>query len=481
MNFLRKIFQRAGVKEMYLYSTLTKKKEILEPIKKGKLSFYQCGPTVYWTQHIGNMRAMVMSDLIYRTLTYLGYKVDFVRNYTDVGHLTDDQDAGIDKMEKAASRENMSPEKIAKKYIDIFEHDLKELNTIVPTHRPKATDYVPEIIVMVQQLLTKGFAYSTDLAIYFDVSKAKDYTRLSGQNLKENISGAGVGDVEDPQKKNPADFSLWFFRAGKHENALQYWSSPFTSKLVEHGEGFPGWHIECSAMIKDILGDTIDIHMGGIEHIPVHHTNEIAQSESANSTPLAHYWLHNEWLTVDNNKMAKSAGTAYSLAEVEEKGHNPLALRFFFMQAHYRSRQNFTWEALDAAATGYKNLLNHVAGLGDKVGKVNEVFKDEFIAKISDDFNIPQGLAFVFEVLKSEDSPADKLATILDFDKVLGLKLDTASVKEEIPKEVQKLVDERKISREQKDFKKSDELRDKIKDLGYEVKDTAEGQSVKRI
>lgn len=473
------IFQKEKTSDIYLYNTLTKKKELLVPIKKNKVLFYQCGPTVYWTQHIGNMRAMVMADLMRRTLAYSGYKVDFVRNYTDVGHLTDDQDTGVDKMEKAANREKLTPKEIANKYIAIFEHDLKDLNTLAPNEKPKATEYVPEIIDMVQKLLLGGYAYATDLAIYFDISRAKDYTKLSGQNLAENISGAGVGDVEDPQKKNPADFAVWFFKAGKHEKALQYWKSPFISKLVKNGEGFPGWHIECSAMIETILGDTIDIHMGGIEHVPVHHTNEIAQSEAANHAPLAHYWLHNEWLTVNDGKMSKSEGTGYSLAEVKRKGYDALSLRFFFMQAHYRSRQNFTWEALTAAATGYKNLLGNIAALGHKAGKVNTIFKDEFIAKITDDFNISAGLAFVFEVLKAEISPADKLATILDFDKVLGLNLKEASQrKEEIPNEIKMILDERKIARESKDFKKSDELRDKIKEFGYEVKDTSEGQVV---
>jgi cysteinyl-tRNA synthetase len=396
-----------------------------------------------------------------------------------------DADAGVDRMEKAAARENLSPEKIADKYIAIFEHDLKELNILTPTDTPRATEYISEIIAMVQILLDKDFAYQTDLAVYFDVSKAKDYTKLSGQNLKENISGAGAGDVEDPQKKNPADFSLWFFRTGKHAQALQYWKSPFHSKLVSDGIGFPGWHIECSAMIKKLLGDTIDIHMGGVEHISIHHTNEIAQSEAANGAPLAHYWLHNEWLIANGGKMSKSEGTAFSLAEVESKGYSPLALRFFFLQAQYRSRQNFTWEALDAAAAGYKNLLHQVAQLGNKNGTVNQVFKDEFIKKITDDFNISAGLAFVFEILKSEISNADKRATILDFDRVLGLNIKIASSQksetEKIPDEVQKLIDERKIAREQKDWKKSDELRDEIKELGYEVKDTTEGQEIRKI
>jgi cysteinyl-tRNA synthetase len=276
---------------------------------------------------------------------------------------------------------------------------------------------------LVQVLLDKGFAYSTDLAIYFDISKMADYTKLSKQKLEENREGAGNADTEDPQKRNPADFSLWFFRAGKHKNAIQFWPSPFTSPIVENGDGFPGWHIECSAMSKALLGDTLDLHMGGMEHISVHHTNEIAQSESANGVPLSHYWLHNEWLTVNNGKMAKSEGTGYSLAEVKEKGFSPLALRYFFLQAHYRSKQNFTWEAMQSAQNGYDRLQKNISALGTTIGKVDDNYKKEFLEKINNDFNMPQALALIFGVLKSALPNEDKLATILDFDKVLGLKL----------------------------------------------------------
>ncbi len=462
---------------LFLYNSLSKNKDIFKPIKEGKVLFYQCGPTVYWTQHIGNMRAMVLSDLINRTLRYIGYDVKFVRNYTDVGHLTSDQDFGEDKMEKASKRENASPKEISEKYIKIFEDDVSDLNTLPPDFKPKATEYVDEIIDMVQVLLDKGFAYTTDLAIYFDISKATDYTKLSKQNIEENISGAGSADVEDPNKKHSADFSVWFFKAGKHKNALQYWKSPFISPLVEDGEGFPGWHIECSAMIRKLLGKTIDIHMGGIEHIPVHHTNEIAQSEAVNGVSLSNYWLHNEWLVTNNSKMAKSEGTSFSLGDIKEKGFNPLALRFFYMQAHYRSRQNFTWEALEAADTGYKRLVNTIQLFDGKIGKINESFKESFLEKIADDFNISQALAVLFEVLKSDISNEDKLATVLDFDKVLGLKLDSIKieVKTNIPEEVKKLVEEREEARKNKDWAKSDEIRARIATLGYEVKDMKDG------
>lgn len=481
---LFKLFKgdKKDVLTIHLYNTLSKEKEIFKPIEKNKLSFYQCGPTVYWTQHIGNMRAMVLADFINRTFKYFGYDVSFVRNYTDVGHLTSDQDFGEDRMEIASKRENVSPKEISEKYTKTFESDIKELNTIFPNYKPKATEYVDEMIKMVQILLDKGWAYSTDLAIYFDVSKVKDYTKLSRQNLDENISGAGSADIEDPNKKHPVDFSVWFFKAGDHKNALQYWKSPFSSPLVKDGEGFPSWHIECSAMIRKLLGKTIDLHMGGIEHIPVHHTNEIAVSEAVNDVPLTNYWLHNEWLTVNDGKMSKSGGKVFSLSEVEEKGFNPLSLRFFFTQAHYRSRQNFTWEALEAAQKGYVRLINIIQSLGDKLGKVDENFKKSFSEKIADDFNIPQSVAVLFEMLKSDILNEDKLATVLDFDKVLGLKLEESINKKiDISEEVKKLIEEREVARKDKNWTKSDALRDKIKGLGYEVKDTSDGQQVVKI
>lgn len=474
-------FRKKEIKPIYLFNTLSRQKELFQPIKKGNVLFYQCGPTVYWTQHLGNLRAATLSDFIRRIFEYDGYNVRFVRNYTDVGHLVSDGDFGEDKMEKGVRREGLSPKQIADKYIGVFENDIKDLNISLPDFTPRATDYIKEIIQMVRILLEKGFAYSTDLAIYFDISKAKDYTRLSGQKLEENMAGSGHADVEDKQKKNPADFALWFFRAGTHKDAIQYWPSPFKSTLVENGFGFPGWHIECSAMSKKLLGETLDIHMGGVEHISVHHTNEIAQSESANGKPFVHFWLHNEWLMANGGKMAKSDGTAYSLAEVKEKGFDPLSVRFLFLQAHYRSKQNFTWEALEAAQKGLENLRRQISSLGGKVGKVDEKYKKEFEEKINDDFNTPQALAVLSEVLKSNISDENKLATALNFDQVFGLGLEKAmhsETKAKIPAEIQKILDERNDARMAKNWAKADEIRERLLDLGYEVKDTARGQEL---
>src|SRR3989339_1682830 len=296
-----------------IYNTLSKKQEEFKPLKKDSVSFYQCGPTVYWVQHIGNMRAMVLADLIRRSLNYLDYKVKFARNYTDVGHLTSDEDEGEDKMAKAAKRDQMPPEEIAQKYIAQFESDVKALNCLEPDYKPRATEYIKQMQEMVQGLIDKDYAYATDLAIYFDISKVENYTKLSGQKLDMNQADAGKGDVGDSAKKNSADFAIWFFKAGAHVNALQTWPYKFSvqGKIIE-GDGFPGWHLECSAMNYAIFGPTIDLHLGGIEHVPVHHTNEIAQSEAFTGEEFVRYWLHNEHLNVNGGKMAKSEGTAYS-------------------------------------------------------------------------------------------------------------------------------------------------------------------------
>jgi len=474
------------MQKVYIYNTLGREKQKFQPINKNKITMYQCGPTVYWTQHIGNLRAMAMADLVVRTLKYIGYEVKLVRNYTDVGHLTSDADTGEDKMTKAANRETSTPEAIANKYTKIFEYDIKSLNISNADIKPCATQHISDMITMTQTLLNKGFAYTTDLAVYFNVAKVDHYTKLSNQNLDENIAQAGSGDVSDPNKKNPHDFALWFFKAGAHAHALQTWLSPFSSPLVQNGEGFPGWHIECSAMSIKYLGETIDIHMGGIEHIPVHHTNEIAQSESATGQTFAHYWLHNEHLTVDGGKMAKSEGTSFSLQDVIEHGFHPLALRYFFLQAHYRSKQNFTWEALTASQNALNKLYLQTVDLDtESQGKLKTVkdYKEKFIKAITDDFNIPQALAVVWELLKSKEKPAKKLGTLLEFDQILGLNIELkiAEIKtklKNLPQEIQELLQQRQVAREVKNWRLSDELRYKIQNLGYWLEDTPEGMKI---
>lgn len=488
--------------KLFLYNTLTHKKEEFKPIKEGLVNFYYCGPTVYWTQHIGNLRGSFCADLVRRTLEYVGYKTRMVRNYTDVGHMTSDEDEGEDKMEKGVKREGLSPDAIAKKYIVIYEEDVSALNIKNPWKKLRATGYIKEMQTMVKVLMKKGFAYATPLAIYFDISKFPNYTALSGQKLEENQAGEGRGDVSDPKKKNKADFALWFFRAGKHESAIQHWRSPFFSPLVKHGDGFPGWHIECSAMSKKYLGNTLDIHMGGIEHIPVHHTNEIAQSESANGKKFVNYWLHNEHLTYNGEKMAKSKGTGFALAEVSQRVFTPLALRYFFLQASYRSKQNFTWEALESSEDALVGLYNQVSSLGSDVGKINAEYKDRFLNDLSEDINAPAALATALAMLNDKNlSAGDRLATIADFDQVLGLDiLKMSKIKrlkeivsqelngqkevkifEEVSlndvrqedKEVYMLIKDREEARKRKEWGLSDQLRVKIEKRGYRIKDLA--------
>ena len=476
-----------------LYNTLTRKKEEFIPIKEGKVLLYHCGPTVYWTQHIGNLRGMTMGDLIVRTLRFEGFDVTHVRNYTDVGHMTSDEDTGEDKMEKGVKREGLSVGQIASKYIRQFEEDTDRLNLTKPTYTPRATEYIQEMIAMVSDLLSKGFAYTTKLAVYFDVSKFDRYTELSHQKIDFQNSGAGNAEVSDPEKRNSADFALWFFQTGTHQHAIQVWPSPFPTSIPD-GYGFPGWHIECSAMARKLLGKTIDIHIGGIEHIPVHHTNEIAQSECANGQPFVHYWLHNGHLVVNEKKMAKSEGTGMSLTEIIEKGFDPMALRYFFLQAHYRSEQNFTYEGLAASQKAltdlrslvrqWKNDTGRTELSEEKADKIDE-FIQAFRASLENDFNIPKALAITWEAAKSSLPSEDKYDLLVNFDAVLGLRLaDSANSPEEnveIPSDVKTLIETRDRMRATKDFVGSDRVRKDLEKLGYSVEDTPEGTRVKKV
>ena len=470
---------------LQLFNTKSRKKEEFTPLTSGRALFYHCGPTVYWTQHIGNLRGMTLGDLVRRTLEYVGYEVKHVRNYTDVGHLTSDSDTGEDKMEKGAKREGKTPDEIATFYIDQFETDTKKLNLLEPTAKPRATQYIQDMIGIVSALIEKGYAYATDLAVYFDVTKFADYTKLSNQQMDKLMEGAGKAEVSDPRKKHAADFVLWFFTAGVHTNALQHWPSPFQSLLVKDGQGFPGWHLECSAMTKALLGTTIDIHMGGVEHIPVHHTNEIAQSEAANGVKFVNYWLHNEHLLVNDKKMAKSEGTSFSLSDIIAHGYDPLVLRYFFLQSHYRSKQNFTWEALDGAKSALTTLRKFVATWRESeifegtMSENKQQYMDQFIEAISDDLNIPKALGVVWDMTKANLLDVEKLALLLDFDRVLGLELaDWKGV--EIPADMQEKAVLITNLRKEKKFTEADALRKQITDAGYVVQDTAAGTIVKK-
>ncbi len=466
---------------MKLYNTLTRKIEEFKTLSDKRVLFYQCGPTVYWVQHIGNLRAMVWADLIRRTFEYLGYRVIFVRNYTDVGHLASDADEGEDKMEKAARREKLTPQQVAQKYIEIFEHDTQLLNIKEPTYKPKATEYISEMIKMIDKLLKDNIAYLTDLAIYFDVTKFKKYTQLSRQKLNLQLPNAGKGNVADPQKKHFYDFALWFFKKGEHKNALQTWPSPW-------GEGFPGWHIECSVMATKLLGETIDVHMGGVEHIPIHHTNEIAQSESYTGKKFVNYWLHNEHLLVDNKKMSKSEGNVFTLNDVIKKEYDPLDLRYFYLQAHYRSQQNFTFNALFSSRQARLKLINKIKSwLADKVKSTSKLtntqtikYQNQFIECISNDFKIPEALSLAWRLVDDQNIPKDeKYSLLLNFDHVLGLKLKEVAP-DIIPDKIIQLAEERQTARKQKNYQKADELRKKIESLGYLIEDSETGYKIKR-
>lgn len=469
-----------------IYNTLGRELQEFKPIEEGKVKFYQCGPTVYSHQHIGNMRSALLGDFVRRSLMYMGYETNYVRNITDVGHLTGDDDSGEDKMAKGSKKEGLKPEEIAKKYTDLYHKDIYDrLNILKPTNETVATNYIEQMASMVQTLIDKGYAYATDKAIYFEVSKFKDYTKLSNQNLEMNKISGGHGDVSDPGKKGPFDFSLWFFRTGVHKNAIQFWEVKFDGIEQNQINGFPGWHIECSAMAKEVLGEKLDIHMGGVEHIPIHHTNEIAQSEAANQNQYVNYWLHHEMMEVNGLKMSKSIGNIFTLDDLIEKDINPISYRYFMLGAHYRSKQNFTWEALNSAQTTLKNLVSSLKRFRDEMKNDDTIlqeYKKRFIEALEDDFNTPKGLAVLWELVKSENNPGSIYKTIIDFDNVLGLRLEEQSLEvssSPVSSEIQELLDARVHARDTKDWKKSDEIRDLLKSrFNIEVTDTSEGQMI---
>ncbi|MCX6740357.1 MAG: cysteine--tRNA ligase [Candidatus Parcubacteria bacterium] len=458
---------------MKLYNTLTRTIEEFKPIKDKKVGLYTCGPTVYNFAHIGNLRTYIFEDILKRVLQYNGYKVKHVMNITDVGHLTGDRDMGEDKQEKAAQKEGKTAWEIADFYTQAFKKDLADLNIIEPDIWCKATDNIPEQIDLIEKLEAKGYTYKISDGIYFDTSKFQDYTKLSHQKLADLQEGARVEVNEE--KRNPTDFALWKFSPKDAKRQME-WDSPW-------GIGFPGWHIECSAMSMKFLGRELDIHCGGVDHIAVHHTNEIAQSEAATGKKFFNYWIHGEFLNIaGGKKMAKSADNFLTLENVFIKqGINPLAYRYASFLTHYRKPMEYNEEGVQAALNAMGNLIKQVIGLGKKVGEINIDYKNKFLEVLNDDLNMPQAIAVVQKMLKSDLSDADKLATILDFDKVLGLGLDKVKKEQiEIPKEVQELVKEREEARKNKDWGKSDELRDKIWKLGYLIEDTPDKTVIKK-
>jgi len=477
-NFLNLIKTKKNI-PIYLYNTLTREKDLFKPIKDSKVGMYACGPTVYLYPHIGNMRTYIFEDILKRVLSYNGYDIKHVMNITDVGHLTNDRDMGEDKVEKEAEKEGKTAWEIASFYTEAFKKDLNYLNIIYPNVFCKATDNIPEQIALIQTLEKKGYTYKIDDGIYFDTSKVSDYTKLSGQHLEDLKEGARVEINEG--KKNHTDFALWKFSPKDTKRQME-WPSPW-------GVGFPGWHIECSAMSLKYLGKHFDIHCGGIDHVNIHHTNEIAQTESATGEkPWVNYWIHGAFLNIkDGEKMAKSGGNYLTLQNTfVDKNINPLVYRFATLTTHYRKSMEWNDEIMIAAENGFKNLYLKISNLGDKIGKVNDEWRDKFITAINDDLNMPQAMAILNEMLKSDISNQDKFATILDFDKIFGLKIPKYRLKTEtgefhLTGNVIELKIQREQARKDKDWSKSDELRDKMKDLGYEVKDTPEGQQISKI
>jgi cysteinyl-tRNA synthetase len=466
IQIMKRMFTREKNDEkVKLYNTLTRKKEKLT---KKEVGMYACGPTVYHYAHIGNLRSYIFEDILKRVLLFNGVKVKHVMNITDVGHLTSDSDTGEDKMLKGARREKKTVWEIAEFYTDAFKRDVKKLNIIKPDIWCKATDHIKEQIEMIQQLEKKGFTYTAGGNVYFDTSKLKDYGKLARLDLeaetKERVE-------KDPHKKNKHDFVLWFTKSKFLDQEMK-WKSPY-------GEGYPGWHIECSAMASKYLGEQFDIHCGGHDLIPVHHTNEIAQSEAAfGKKPWVKFWIHSEFLVLPTgDKMAKSGDNFLTLSVLSEKGIDALDYRYFCLGTHYRNPLMFGYEALEGARTGRKKLVERVLELKGK-GKVSKKYLDMFNSEVSDDLNTPKALAVMWEVVKSSMSDGDKYVTLLKFDEVLGLGLKDLKV-EKIPSEILKLAKEREKARSEKDWKKSDELRDEISKKGYLVEDGKDGFEIR--
>lgn len=467
------------MKPIKLYNTLSRSIEDFVPIKEGEVKMYTCGPTVYNYAHIGNLRTFIFEDILKKMFVRRGYKVIHVMNITDVGHLTDDGDNGDDKMQKAASKEKKSVWDIAKFYTEAFFQDEKDLNIEPATYIPRATDCISEIIALIERLEKNGLTYRANGNVYFSIDKFPNYGKLAQLDKQKLDAGKRI-DI-DKSKKNPHDFVLWFTNS-KFENQAMVWDSPF-------GRGYPGWHIECSAMSMKYLGETFDIHCGGIDAIPVHHTNEIAQSEGATGKKWVNYWLHGEFLLSEKGKMSKSSGEFLTLQLLKDKGFDPLAYRFFVLSCHYRKQLQFSYEALTGADNGLKNLRNNIRNLKDAEGANSskekiEAYKSEFEEALYNDMNMPRCLAVIQSIIKDKTLlKKDKLSLIEDMDSVLSL--DLTKVEEEkvlsIPEEVEAMARARFEAKKNKDFKTADELRAKLQELGYKVLDKSDGYSIERI
>lgn len=456
-----------------LYNSLSRKVENFKPLDPPHVSMYTCGPTVYQYAHIGNLRAYVTADLLTRTLKANKYLVRFVMNITDVGHLVSDADTGEDKLEKSAKKEGKTAWEIAKFYTDAFLADYDALSIRRPDVLANATDHIVEQIELIKRLEEKGYTYVIADGVYFDTVKFPEYGKLS--TLDKIKEGARV-EVND-QKHSPRDFALWKFSPNGTKRDME-WESPW-------GMGFPGWHIECSAMSMKYLGETIDIHTGGVDHISIHHTNEIAQSEAATGKKFVDYWMHVAFMLVGGQKISKSMGNGYLLSDLRTNGYAPLHLRYLYLQTHYRQEMNFTWESLEAAKNAVDRLHNTVFTWTEGNSGATK-FEEKFREALNDDLNTPKALAVVWDMLKADVTTEQKMYSLFKMDEVLGLGLKNylTSAKGQaktVPDEVARLIEQRRKARSDKDFALSDELRDKIRSLGYDIQDNKDGDEIRKI
>ncbi|NMM64865.1 cysteine--tRNA ligase [Clostridium sp. P21] len=464
--------------DFYVYNTMSRKKEKFVPVYEGKVGMYTCGPTVYNFAHIGNLRTYIFEDILKKSLRYLGYEVKHVMNITDVGHLQSDADEGEDKMELGAKRENKTVWEIAKFYENAFLDDCKKLNVEIPTVVCRATEHIDDMISLVKRLEEKGYTYISNGNVYYEIDKFENYNKLANLSMEELEAGSRV--EVDEHKKNPMDFVLWFTNS-KFKNQIMQWDSPW-------GRGFPGWHLECSAMSMKYLGEKIDIHCGGVDHIPVHHTNEIAQSEGVIGHKWVNYWMHGEFLVLDSGKMSKSKGEFLTVNKLEEKGFDPLIYRYFCLQSRYRKQLLFSFDALKDAETAYKKLKSKVRALIKEVKEDDRVdlerinnYKNKFGEKISDDLNIPNAFTVLWEVIKDNELTSKEKSTLVeDFDKVLSMDLMNEDIEEGLDSNidsdlVDKLIQERNDARQSKNWAKADEIRDKLNSMNIEILDSKEG------
>lgn len=459
--------------DIKLYNSLTKKEEIFKPIEEVKVGLYSCGPTAYFTAHIGNFRSFLLSDIVRRTFEFNGYEVRQVMNITDVGHLTDDADQGEDKVLVEALKQGKSMQEVAGPVIEQFEKDLASLNIEKPHHMPKASEHIPQMIKLIEKLFENGLVYILSDGVYFDTQRIENYGKLATVDMNGLMAGARV--EVNSEKRHPYDFAVWkFSKSDKKALPAGRQGMSFETKW---GEGYPGWHIECSAMSREYLGQPFDIHTGGVDHVNVHHTNEIAQSEGAYGVPLANYWLHGEFLLSGESKMSKSEGSLFTLEDLEKEGISALEFRYFTFTAHYRTQLKSSLDSIKASAVALKNLKNEIATL-PKPTTPDEDYLTQFTEAINNDLNMPQALSVLWQMMKGSQNKAVVHATLLKMDEVLGLGLNTTF---KVSESVQQLVSERESARSSNNWKESDRLRKLINIEGFEVEDTSEGQKLKYV